>query len=98
MAGREPMGPSPCHSIRLRRTEPLASLAHSRDNVPCTTVEFLPFGLDWIHVAEIRFSGNKGLPNNNDPPRQQKVRNSTVELAAPPWPRPETRLRWGAHS
>src|SRR5689334_14462842 len=24
------------------------------------TVEFLPFGLDWTHVAEIRFSENKG--------------------------------------
>src|SRR3954454_10581865 len=27
-----------------------------------TTVEFLPFGPDWIRVAEIRFSENKDLP------------------------------------
>src|SRR3954447_7781184 len=47
-----------------------------------TTVEFLPFGLDWTCVAEIQFSENKDLPNDNDPPRRQKVRNSTVELAA----------------
>src|SRR3954451_21115845 len=44
-----------------------------------TTVEFLPFGLDWTCVAEIQFSENKDLPNDNDPPRRQKVRNSTVE-------------------
>src|ERR1700756_3932877 len=44
-----------------------------------TTVEFLPFGFDWTHVAEIRFSENKDLPDDNDPPRRQKVRNSTVE-------------------
>jgi hypothetical protein len=46
----------------------------------CSTVEFLPFGLDWTHVAEIRFNENKGLPVDNDPPRRQKVRSSTVEL------------------
>src|SRR5947209_12191547 len=45
-----------------------------------STVEFLPFGLDWTHVAEVRFSENKDLLDNNDPPRRQKVRNSTVEL------------------
>ncbi|MFL5252964.1 MAG: hypothetical protein ACJ8AI_08725 [Rhodopila sp.] len=45
-----------------------------------TTVEFLPFGLDWTCVAEIQFSENKDLPNDNDPPRRQKVRNSTVEF------------------
>src|SRR3954447_4223391 len=44
-----------------------------------TTVEFLPFGLDWTCVAEIQFSENKDLPNDNDPPRRQKARNSTVE-------------------
>ena len=47
-----------------------------------TTVEFLPFGLDWTHVAEIRFSENKDLPDDNDPPRRQKVRNSTVEISS----------------
>jgi hypothetical protein len=52
--------------------------------VSITTVEFLPFGLDWTHVAwthvaEIRFTENKDLPDNNDPPRRQKMRNSTVE-------------------
>jgi hypothetical protein len=26
-----------------------------------TTVEFLPFGFDWTHVAGIRLSENKGL-------------------------------------
>src|SRR4051812_42248782 len=50
-----------------------------------TTVEFLPFGLDWTCVAEIQFSENKDLPNDNDPPRRQKVRNSTVELGDQ-WP------------
>src|SRR5689334_20436055 len=45
-----------------------------------STVEFLPFGLDWTHIPEIRFSENKDLPDNNDPPRRQKVRNSTVEV------------------
>jgi hypothetical protein len=53
--------------------------------LPNTTVEFLPFGLDWTHVTEIRFSENKDLPDDNDPPRRQKVRNSTVELS---------RIRW----
>jgi hypothetical protein len=47
-----------------------------------TTVEFLPFGLDWTCVAEIQFSENKDLPNDNDPPRRQKVRNSTVEVSS----------------
>jgi hypothetical protein len=47
-----------------------------------TTVEFLPFGFDWTHVAEIRFSENKGLPVDSDPPRRQKVRNSTVEVSS----------------
>ncbi|MFL5256737.1 MAG: PEP-CTERM-box response regulator transcription factor [Rhodopila sp.] len=50
-----------------------------------TTVEFLPFGLDWTCVAEIQFSENKDLPNDNDPPRRQKVRNSTVE-SVHDWP------------
>jgi len=45
---------------------------------PITTVEFLPFGLDWTRVAETRFSGNKDLPDDNAAPRRQKVRNSTV--------------------
>src|SRR4051812_45605863 len=75
-------------SVALAITRWLASsfrFSRSRMATPefavhSTTVEFLPFGLDWIHVAEIRFSENKGLPNNNDPPRQQKVRNSTVEI------------------
>jgi hypothetical protein len=43
------------------------------------TVEFLPFGPDWARVAEIRFSENKDLPDDNGLPRRQKVRNSTVE-------------------
>src|SRR3954447_7318447 len=47
-----------------------------------TTVEFLPFGPDWTHVAEIRFSENKDLPDDNDLPRRQKVRNSTVEVSS----------------
>jgi hypothetical protein len=47
-----------------------------------TTVEFLRFGLDWTHIAEIRFSENKDLPDNNDPPRRQKARNSTVEVSS----------------
>ena len=38
-----------------------------------TTVEFLPFGLDWTRVAEIQFSENKDLPDDNDLPRRQKV-------------------------
>src|SRR3954463_8882883 len=49
------------------------------EDIRSTTVEFLPFGLDWTCVAEIQFSENKDLPNDNDPPRRQKVRNSTVE-------------------
>jgi hypothetical protein len=53
-----------------------------RNLTETSTVEFLLFGLDWTHVAEIRFSENKGLPIDNDPPRWQKVRNSTVELGA----------------
>ena len=47
-----------------------------------TKVEFLPFGLDWTHIAEIRLSKNKDLPDDNDPPRRQKVRNSTVEVSS----------------
>jgi len=35
-----------------------------------TTVEFLPFGLNWTRVAEIRFSENKDLPDDNDLPRR----------------------------
>jgi hypothetical protein len=50
----------------------------------CTIVEFLPFGPDWTHVAEIRFSENKDLPDNSDPPRRQKAsadRQSTNRFA-----------------
>ena len=36
------------------------------------------FALDWTRVAETRFSGNKGLPDDNAAPRRQKVRNSTL--------------------
>ena len=47
-----------------------------------TTVEFLPFDLDWTHVAEVRDSENEGLLDDNDPSRRQKVRNSTVEVSS----------------
>ena len=56
--------------------KPLANLTR----LMFTTVELLPFGLDWTRVAEIRFSENKDLPDDNDLPKRQKVRNSTVEV------------------
>jgi hypothetical protein len=37
-----------------------------------TTVEFPPFGLGWPRVAEIRFSENKDLPDDNAAPRREK--------------------------
>src|SRR4051794_32217587 len=55
-------------------------LLHGSAEVVSPTVEFLPFGPDWARVAKIRFSENKGLPDDNGLPRRQKVRNSTVEL------------------
>jgi len=42
----------------------------SVDPYQTPTVELLPFGLDWTLAAEIRFSENKDLPDNNDPPRR----------------------------
>jgi hypothetical protein len=54
-----------------------ADLAQSVEKYPesamFSTVEFLPFGLDWIRIADVRFSKNKDLSDNNDPPRRQKV-------------------------
>jgi hypothetical protein len=44
-----------------------------------STVEFLPFGLDWTRVAGNRFSENKDLPDKNRKRKRGKTPGTQVQ-------------------
>ena len=86
--GHEPRSPSPCHSIRLRRPDPLASLAQTAPSVPWLTGAVL--GLRPSAVLEPELYGPAAASRGNGAARdaaQGALKAASPSATVPGWAR-----------